>query len=84
MFAVYAKDEDSGIRCSHRYQETEFLGVYSTLELAKKQIDRHKVDIQERRKDKKNYTPDFWEYYIYSCEIDQTIIVNEESVLLKM
>ena len=81
MFVIYAKDEDEKIGCSERYQETEFLGVYSTLELAKEQINIHKINIEERRKDKKKITPRVWEYYIYSCELDQPIIFNEKNVV---
>lgn len=78
MFAIYAKDEDENIACSERYQETEFLGVFSTLEIARKHIDLHKIKIQELLKDKTKLTPRKWEYYIYSCEID----VDQKTIVL--
>lgn len=81
MFVIYAKDEDEKICCSERYQETEFLGVYSTLELAKEQINRHKISIQKRLEKNQKLTPRLWKYYIYSCEIDQSIIFEENKSL---
>ena len=81
MFVIYAKDEDENIGCSDRYQETELLGVYSTLELAKEQIECHKISIQKRLENKKKLTPSTWKYYIYSCELDQPIILDEENAL---
>ena len=84
MFVIYAKDQDENIRCSERYQETELLGVYSTVELAKNQIEIHKISIQERLTKKKGLTPSVWIYYIYSCELDQPVIMYEEHVVLKI
>ena len=84
MFAIYTKDEDESIACSDRYQETEFLGVFSTLELAIKQIDCHKINIKELQKDTKKMTPRVWVYYIYSCELDKANIINEANVFLKI
>ena len=85
MFIIYAKDIDYKIACSERYQETEFLGVYSTLEKAKEQIECHKQYIQESLGDKtiKKLIPRFWKYYICSCELDQPVIIDEQNVLLK-
>ena len=77
MFVVYAKDDDDKIACSDRYQETEFLGVYSTIELANQQIECHKIIIQERLKDKKKITPKYWIYHIFSCELDHPVILDE-------
>lgn len=81
MFVIYAKDEDIKICSSDRYQFTELLGVYSTLELAKKQIEFHKISIQKRLESSKELTPRTWEYYIYSCDLDQPIILNEKNTL---
>lgn len=81
MYVIYAKDEDEKIACSDRYQETELLGVYSTLELAKQQIESHKLSIQKRLENIKKLTPQTWNYYIYSCELDQPIILDEENAI---
>lgn len=78
MFAVYAKDEDYNIVCSERYQETEFLGVYSTIELAKNQIEYHKKNIQQRCIEKRTITPCKWGYYIYLCEINCSVTMDEK------
>ena len=79
MYAIYAKDVDYGVWCSDdKFQETEFLGIYSTLELAKQQIELHKVDIQKRRKNATDCIPKTWKYYIYSCELDQSVIKVED------
>lgn len=84
MFVVYTKDEDDKIACSDRYQETEFLGIYSTIELAKIQIEYHK-NVKERLvKNKQKITPRKWGYYIHSCEIDQKLIIDESNALLKI
>jgi hypothetical protein len=76
MFTVYAKDIDHNMGWSERYQETLFLGVYSTLEKAKNQIEYHKNASQ--CKFTKN-TPRVFEYYVYSSEIDQQIIIDENN-----
>ena len=81
MFVIYAKDEDEKICCSDRFQMTEFLGVYSTLELAKEQIECHKINIHKRLETTQKLTPRIWEYYIYSCELDQPIIFEENRAL---
>lgn len=66
MFVIYAKDIDTDILCSDRYQETECLGVYSTIEIVKRQIECHKRNVQSRRQG-----PKVWDYYVYECELDQ-------------
>lgn len=84
MFVIYAKDEDEKIACSERYQETEFLGVYSTIELAKQQIEYHK-NVKERLiENKKILTPSKWGYYIYSCELDQRLLIDEANASQKI
>jgi hypothetical protein len=83
MFAVYAKDNDEDIGCSHRYQQTEFLGVFSTIELAKQQIENHEYDVYERIREGTYCTPRVWEYYIYSVELDQEVIMKECDVVFK-
>ena len=84
MFVVYAKDEDDNIACSDRYQETEFLGVYSTIELAKEQIEYHKNVKKRLLNNPKIVTPSKWGYYIYSCELDQKLIIDETNASHKM
>ena len=84
MFVVYAKDEDDNIACSDRYQETEFLGVYSTIELAKEQIEYHKNVKKKLIANKKILTPSKWGYYINSCELDQRLLIDETNASHKM
>lgn len=83
MYAIYAKDVDYDVWCSdEKFQVTEFLGIYSTLELAKQQIEHHKDDIKKRRKNAIDWIPKVWRYYIYSCELDQSVIKVEDDATI--
>ena len=72
MFVLYAKDEEPYV-----YQDTLFLGVYSTIERAKEQMYIYNSNIKLQ---KLTYRPDY-KYFIYKTDINKKIILEEHDAV---
>lgn len=69
MYSIYIKKEDS-----HKYYESDFLGIYSSLALAKEIIIEH-------HKENKNLYRIYYNYNIFYSEQDKFVEIAEDAAI---
>lgn len=73
MFSVIKKECDC-----HSYQHAIFLGVFSTLEIAKEVVMNNSKNLFTTHDD---YDINHYEYYIFESGLDELVEFDEEAVV---